>query len=228
MEKYYTDIVKQFYEVPGVVIKIKKGQFLFHEGAEAKYFFFVMKGQIRITKYVNTGKELSLRLTSKDSIIGELPLFQQKPIYIFNAIAEENSEVYAITFPVLEEYLNSNLHLAVDLLKMISEHMRKQHLKFRDLVLYGKKGALCSTLIRLCNSYGKKTKDGIVIEVVLTNQELANYSATARESLNRMLNELKKQEVIGYVGNYIIVKNIQYLRNEINCEMCDASICNIE
>lgn len=35
-------------------------------------------------------------------------------------------------------------------------HMRKQHSKFRDLLLYGKKGALYSTLIRLANSYGKR------------------------------------------------------------------------
>ena len=53
-------------------------------------------------------------------------------------------------------------------------HMRKQHSKFRDLLLYGKKGALYSTLIRLANSYGKETDGGILISVPLTNQELAN------------------------------------------------------
>ena len=97
-------------------------------------------------------------------------------------------------------------------------HMRKQHLKFRDLVLYGKKGALYSTLIRLANSYGMETDEGILISVPLTNQELANYSASARESLNRMLADLRKSGVIAMRGHLILIKDIDYLKEEIHCE----------
>ena len=96
------------------------------------------------------------------------------------------------------------------------------------MVLYGKKGALYSTLIRLSNSYGKEVDGGILITVPLTNQELANYSATARESLNRMLSELRKQNIIELRGNLIFIKDISYLRREIECENCGKEICNIE
>lgn len=41
--------------------------------------------------------------------------------------------------------------------------VNKQHTKFRDLLLYGKKGALYSTLIRLANSYGKEVDGGILM-----------------------------------------------------------------
>ena len=106
--------------------------------------------------------------------------------------------------------------------------MRKQHSKFRDLVLYGKKGALYSTLIRLANSYGKSVDEGILISVPLTNQELANYSATARESLNRMLSELRKKNVIELRDGLILIKDINFLKKEIQCENCGIEICNIE
>lgn len=107
-------------------------------------------------------------------------------------------------------------------------HMRKQHSKFRDLLLYGKKGALYSTLIRLANSYGKEMDGGILISVPLTNQELANYSATVRESLNRMLSELRKSDIIEYRGHLIFIKDIDYLKEAIQCENCGREICNIE
>ena len=97
-----------------------------------------------------------------------------------------------------------------------------------DLLLYGKKGALYSTLIRLANSYGKETDGGILISVPLTNQELANYSATARESLNRMLSELRKNGIIEYRGHLIFIKDIDYLKEAIQCENCGREICNIE
>ncbi len=97
-----------------------------------------------------------------------------------------------------------------------------------EKILYGKKGALYSTLIRLSNSYGEEVDGGILISVPLTNQELANYSATARESLNRMLGELRRNNVIEMRDGLIFIKNIEFLKQEIQCENCGKEICNIE
>lgn len=221
-------VTQQFLQLPGEKIQLEAGEFLFREGTRAKYFYFILSGQINIVKYAATGRELSLRLVSHNGIIGELPLYQENPVYIFNAIAKIHSEVYAIDFRMLEQYLSSQPKLAIDLLRLVSEHMRKQHSKFRDLVLYGKKGALYATLIRLSNSYGKIQPDGVLIPVVLTNQDLANYSATARESVNRMMRDLRLKNVIEYRQKYIFIKNLLYLREQINCENCGRQICNIE
>lgn len=220
--------VRHFYEIPGHVILLHKDEYLFHEGDEAKYFHIVRSGQIFITKYASSGRVLSLRLAARGSIIGELPLFDDNPVYIFNAIAQSTAEVYAIEFPVLQDYLTKKPHLAIDLLRIISAHMRKQHSKFRDLILYGKRGAFYSTLIRLANSYGKQEEDGVLISVPLTNQELANYSGTARESLNRMLSELRKEGVLEYRGHLLLIKDLDYLKQAIQCENCGKEICNIE
>ena len=221
-------MIRQFYEIPGKIINLKSGEYLFHEGDSAKYFYLVRSGQIFIMKYASSGRILALRLATHGSIVGELPLYEDNPTYIFNAVAQSASEVYAIEFPTLQNYLEKKPLLAVNLLKILGIHARKQHSKFRDLVLYGKKGALYSTLIRLSNSYGKEIDDGILITVPLTNQELANYSATARESLNRMLSELRRQGIIENRGNLIFIKDISYLRQEIECENCGKEICNIE
>ena len=220
--------IRQFYEIPGKIISLKSGEYLFREGDYAKYFYLVHSRQIFILKYASSGRVLSLRLATHGSIIGELPLYEKNPTYIFNAVAQSASEVYAIEFTTLHKYLEKKPLLAINLLKIIGIHMRKQHSKFRDLVLYGKKGALYSTLIRLANSYGKEIEDGILISVPLTNQELANYSATARESLNRMLSELKRNHIVENRGNLILIKDIEYLRREIECENCGKEICNIE
>lgn len=205
-------LVRHFYEIPGKVVMLHDGEYLFHEGDTARYFYIVR----------------SLRLASRGSLIGELPLYEKDPVYIFNAVAQSAAEVYAIEFPVLQSYLEKKPALAINLLKIMGAHMRKQHSKFRDLLLYGKKGALYSTLIRLANSYGKETDGGILISVPLTNQELANYSATARESLNRMLSELRKNGIIEYRGHLIFIKDIDYLKDAIQCENCGREICNIE
>lgn len=221
-------MIRQFYEIPGKIVALKSGEYLFHEGDHAKYFYFVRRGQIFITKFAESGRVLSLRLATRGSIIGELPLYEENPVYIFNAVAQSDSEVYAIEFPTLHSWLEKKPSLAINLLKIIGVHMRKQHSKFRDLVLYGKKGAIYSTLIRFANSYGQEIDNGILIKVPLTNQELANYSATARESLNRMLSDLRRQNVIEMRDGLIFIRDINFLKQEIQCENCGLEICNIE
>ena len=62
----------------------------------------------------------------------------------------------------------------------------------------------------------------------LTNQELANYSAIARESLNKMLSELRRQNIIEMRNGLILIKNMDFLKKEIQCENCGKEICNIE
>ena len=111
-------VIRQFYEIPGKIISLKSGEYLFHEGDTADYFYFVRSGQIFIMKYAESGRVLSLRLATKGSIIGELPLYEENPIYIFNAVAQIPSEVYAIEFPTLYSYLEKKLFLLSVSLKL--------------------------------------------------------------------------------------------------------------
>lgn len=110
----------------------------------------------------------------------------------------------------------------------MTDHFRKQHTKFRDLVLYGKKGALYSTLIRISNSYGVKVNGGILLDAPITHQELANFSSTSRESVTRELNYLKSKGIISFKGRKIIIHSLDYLKLKINCEGCPASYCVID
>ena len=126
-------LIRQLHEIPGKIVMLHDGEYLFHEGNPAKYFYIVRTGQIFITKYASSGRVLSLRLATRSSIIGELPLYESNPVYIFNAVAQSAAEVYAIEFPVLQAYLEKKQQLAVNLLKLIRAHMRKQHTKIRDI-----------------------------------------------------------------------------------------------
>ncbi len=209
-------------------VRLSKGAFLFQEGQEAKEMYILLAGKVQISKMNAEGKELTLRLCTHNDIVGELTLFTVDPRYLFNAKIVESGEAAAINLEDLERVLFNNSKLAYEYMKWMNDHIRKTITKFRDLVLNGKKGALYSTLIRLCNSYGVLRPDGIYIDVSLTNQELANYCGTARESVSRMLGELRDEGVISVERKKIIVHNLSFLKTEIDCENCPIEYCNIE
>ncbi|WP_373286629.1 Crp/Fnr family transcriptional regulator [Anoxybacteroides voinovskiense] len=209
-------------------LEIKKDTYLFREGEQAEEVYYIQSGKIQISKIAADGQELALRICSKGDIVGELTLFAEQAKYLLNAKVLEDGIVSCIQRDVLEKSLLENNKLALEFMKWMSDHFRKTQTKFRDLVLHGKKGALYSTLIRMCNSYGVMKENGILIDLQLTNQELANFCGTSREVVNRLLKDLREQGIISIKRGKITVHNLTYLRNEIDCEDCPPEICSID
>jgi CRP-like cAMP-binding protein len=210
------------------VRKIEKGTFLYQEGSDAKEVFIIQSGKVQISKITSDGRELTLRLCSTGELIGELSMFCPSSKYVLNAKVVESGEVAVIYKDELERRLETDSSLALEFMKWESLQNRKTQTKFRDLVLNGKKGALYSTLIRLSNSYGKQTDTGIMIDLPMTNQELANFCGTSREVVNRMLSELRKNHTLSIEKGIITIHDLNYLKKEISCENCPIDICNIE
>jgi CRP-like cAMP-binding protein len=220
--------IKELFRFADRKFKSEKGSFLFQEGMLAEELYIVISGKVQISKITSDGRELSLRICGENDICGELTLFTDNPRYLLSAMVLEEGEIVAIKKDVIECEIFQNSKLAFEFMKWMSDHFRKTQTKFRDLVLNGKRGALFSTLIRMSNSYGIPKGNEILIDLPLTNQELANFCGTSRESTNRILSELKKDKIISVKKGKISILNLQYLKNEIDCENCPAVYCSIE
>ncbi|MGP4081775.1 Crp/Fnr family transcriptional regulator [Pseudalkalibacillus sp. R45] len=208
-----------------VEYKVQKGTFLFAEHETANKIYFVRDGQIKITKTSEDGKELMFHLFQKGDLIGELGTAET---HSFSGKATMDSVIEVIYRKDLETILSSNGKAALEFIKWMDLMNRITSSKLRDLLLYGKNGALCSTLIRLSNSFGKVGKDGISICIKLTNTELAELIGTSRETVNRMLASLKKTKVIDFDSHgYLRILDLDYLRMECRCEDCPIEVCRI-
>lgn len=220
--------LQDFIQVARYTRKIEKGNYLFQEGQKAEELFVVLNGKIQISKMVPDGRELTIRMCSTGELIGEMPLFCASPKYMLDAKIVEDGEVAVIHKCDLEEKLSKDHSLSLQFMKWLNGQLLRNQTKFRDLILHGKKGALYSTLIRLCNSYGIVREHGIVIDHPLTNQEIANFCGTSREVANRLLSELRKINIISIDKGIITIHNLMFLRDEIDCEDCPIDICKID
>ncbi|MBT2571071.1 Crp/Fnr family transcriptional regulator [Planococcus sp. ISL-110] len=210
------------------VKELKKDSYLFREGDAIGGVFIIRSGKIRIEKVTPNGRELTLKICGPGQMVGEVTIFSEAPKYMLDARAIEDTICLYISINDLEEALLSNGRLSMAFMKWMGIDQQKTQTKFRDLLLHGKKGALYSTLIRLSNSYGVQTEKGILIDMVLTNQELANFCGMTREVVNRMLNDLKKRGVVTLFEGKILLHDIEHLKVETNCENCPIYLCKID
>ena len=219
----------QLFQLHGLSFKIEKDSHIFQEGERAEDIFFIKEGTVQISQQTESGKELTIRICSKGTIIGENAMFCHINYHSTTAIATQHTELLALSNNKLEMLITEHPNLLVDYLKWVQVENIKNQTRMRDLVMHGKKGALFSTLIRLANTYGQVQDDrSIFINSSLTNTEIANLCGTSREMINRMLNDLKKHHIISFTKGYITILDLEFLKKEIECAHCPLIICRID
>ncbi|CCF13295.1 Crp/Fnr family transcriptional regulator [Brevibacillus laterosporus] len=208
--------------------KFAAGSVLFMDGDKADHLYLIESGQLKLTKTTTDGKELTLQVFSDGELVGVPGLFEESLSYNTTASMLQAGEVNIIPRQSLERLLLKNGMFCAEFLRWMGIMNRRIQSKFRDLLLNGKIGALYSTLIRLSNSYGEPHEKGIYITLALTNRDLAQFIGLTRESVNRMLSDLKKQDVIeqNSQGN-ILIKDLTFLKDAICCDDCPNEICQI-
>ncbi|WP_243735139.1 Crp/Fnr family transcriptional regulator [Paenibacillus turpanensis] len=222
---------EQFQRLESVMYarKFQANTTLFWEGDPADKLFYVKSGQVKIYKTTEDGKELILYILQKGDLFGELGGLSHLH-YSFNAVVTKDADIGVVQTADLEVLIYQNGEFAVDFMKWMGLTHRTTQSKFRDLLLYGKPGALASTLVRMSNSYGQPHKNGVKINVKLTNTELAQFIGTTRESVNRLLSGLKDEGVIDYDKNHIVICNLTQLKCIAGCPSfpaCPKEVCRI-
>lgn len=221
--------IHALFEQFGTNLKVDKDRPVFLEGESAEDVYLIKTGTVRISKDTESGKMLTLRITGNNTFIGETSIFCETIYHSVSANAIETTQLLVLPRTTLEKYLSDCSSLMMEWIQVMQMHSLKNETRFRDLLLHGKKGALLSTLIRLTNTYGIKQEDGsILIDYAMTNQELANFCATSREVVNRILNDLKKKDVLSLDKGMITIHDLQFLRTEVECDNCPLHICRID
>src|SRR5262249_35826798 len=135
--------------------------------------YFIKRGRIKITKSSDEGRQFILYMHQEGDMFGQIDPFRQS-LQVFNAEVIEECIIGVILQKDLEVLLWQHGELAVEFMKWMGLVHRMTQTKFRDLMMFGKHGALCSLVIRLTNSYGIEQDGQVCITKKLTHTELAD------------------------------------------------------
>lgn len=210
--------------------KVAKGTNLFWEGDEADKLYFIIAGQVKLLKSNEDGKDLIISILQKGDLIAQFNGLGHS-VFGFSAETLSSAEVGVIFRKELEELLVDHGDMALKFMYWLGLNNQIIESKLRDMLLYGKTGALASTLIRASNSYGVPGLDGsIYIQIKLTNTELGEMIGCTRESVNRMLSDWKNEGIVEMEAGRIIIRDLAALREHCKCPeapLCPAQVCRL-
>lgn len=203
----------QLAEVMSSIIrrKYKKGQIVFFEGDVSDKFYIINGGKIKIFKYTKEGKEQILYILSEGDFIGYLSLLK-KGKFDFNAEALEDVNVCMLTKDDFDKLVKKTPEISLRILENLHDRLVSLENLVQTLSTKDIETRIAGILINFAKEFGREDAKGIVIEMPLSREEMANYIGVTRETMSRKLSSMEDDGVIELIGNKkIVIKDMRLL-----------------
>jgi len=198
-------------KVSAIVVQkaYKKGELLFAEGSRGDTLFVLVKGKVKLFKEAKiggriTGETKIFEIISEGEFLGEMSLLNQVP-RCASAAALEDCWIYQIQKKNFNDILMKKPEIALSILGVVSQRLRQADTHIQDITFRNIPGRLANFLLKLADKFGKPTKQGPMINVRLTQQELAQAVGTSRVYTSKYISAFKKEGSIAVSKGKIII-----------------------
>lgn len=184
----------------------KKKDDIFTEGDAPEWFYIVSTGKIKVTKISHEGKEIILEIISPHDIFGGVAVLRNFP-YPANAVAMEDSEVVKISRKNLMRLVDRFPNLMYCIALQLGDRMKSSYDSLKNIALERVEARIAALLLKLSNKVGHETNEGLVIDMRLTKQDVADMVGTTVETSIRTFSKFKKDGLLTDTDGKIIIKD---------------------
>jgi CRP-like cAMP-binding protein len=189
-----------------LIVNFKRGENICKQGTEVTHALYLAKGSVKI--YVEgNNKNLILEIINQSKYIGLQSLFGNK-FYNYTITALEDSQICMINSTLILNLAQSNVGYLFELTRTISESANYVFKKIVDINQKQLRGRMADILLYFSEEIFKTSS----FELKLSRRELAEYSSMSMENAVRILNEYKRDGIIGIDGKVFTIIQPDILR----------------
>lgn len=208
---YLTDEELSRFSFRPQVLLYKKGDRIFSFDDKADFMYIILEGFIKISTYLSDGREQILYIYGEDDFVGAHNLLTHES-YLYEARALTNARLLIISKIDFDNILKNNNKVLVKILDQSFRRIRRSEELIDRLSTQNADMKVAKLLLDLADDVGIVKKDGVLVEIHLSREELGSYSGIVRETLSRKLSSFEKMGLIEVIGrSKILIKNMKAL-----------------
>jgi CRP/FNR family cyclic AMP-dependent transcriptional regulator len=184
------------------------GAVLFVEGQMPRGAFVLCSGKVKLSTTSREGKVLILKMATPGEALG-LSAVISGTCYELTAETAGPCQVNFIERDALTKLLDKHGELGLHSAQALSNEFQSAYRDIHDLVLARSSAGKLAKLL-LSWTTGRDKENGaceIRIRSSLTHEEMAQMIGSSRETVTRLLSELKKKELIRLEGSTLVIRN---------------------
>jgi CRP/FNR family transcriptional regulator, cyclic AMP receptor protein len=183
--------------------KYAKGATIYRRGESGDSLMVVLSGRIKISNTTADAREVILNFLGVGDVNGEIAALDRRE-RTADAVALEDCEVFTVYARDLVPTLTAHPEAMLDIINILCDKLRSASAIIEDNTLE-MRGRTAKGLLRLCQQHGRTGKDGVRLQLAVSQRELGSYLGVSRANVSRQLGELRDANVIRIDGTQITI-----------------------
>lgn len=191
----------------------KKGEYIYLPDEFSDKIFFLTEGRVKIGTYAESGKEITKAILSKGEVFGELAMVGETTRRDF-AIAMEETMVCIMSVEEMKSMMREHNGLSLFMMKVMGSRVLEMEQRLESLVFKDSRTRIIEFLKNLAAKRGQRVGYEMLVRKFLTHQEIANLTATSRQTVTTVLNELRNKNILIFNRRRLLIRDMDKLAAE--------------
>jgi CRP-like cAMP-binding protein len=172
-----------------------KGDRVFGEGDPSDLFSVVVSGRVKIVKMTPAGKDVILEIFGTGDPFGAVAAYEGRP-FPASAIALEDTVCLLTPRSAFFGLLEQHPSLVRGLLLGLTQRLVELTNRLTEMTGGRVEARIARLFLKLADSMGRRSADGITIPMALSRQELADLTGTTIETCIRIMSRWGKDDIV--------------------------------
>lgn len=192
-----------------------KSEYIYLPNDESDKIYLITEGRVKIGNYADSGKEITKAILEKGELFGELAIVGEGKRRDY-AYAVEKVEVCCLSLEDVKSLLKDHSSFSIFFMRLIGSRALELEKRLESLVFKDSRSRIVEFLLEMIEKKGQRVGYEWVIRKFLTHQEIANLTATSRQTVTTVLNELRNNEIITFDRKRLLIRDLDKLKAEMD------------
>ena len=183
------------------------GEEIYAKGAPGQSMMVVLRGAAKMSSVSLDGKEIVFNIMHPGESFGEIAILDGKERSA-DAVAMSNCELLVVNrrdfLPMLEKHAD----ICMTLLVILCQRLRQTSEQVEDILFRDLEARIAKNLLHLAETSGLVSKEGLSVDLHLSQRELGNIAGGSRESVNKHLQAWHRAGWIDLSKGSIVIRDI--------------------
>ncbi len=180
----------------GRIYEVVPGEFFFHQGEDSTMLYIILSGRVKLPQITPDGNQVIVDYFGPGEGLGIVMALNELP-YPLSAEAIEPCTAVGWSRETMLALMKDNAQLAINGMNMVGRRFTQMQNRFQELATQRVEQRVARALVRLVRQFGRRTADGVIIDISISREDLAQMTGTNLYNVSRILS---KWESGGYIA----------------------------
>jgi len=184
----------------------QKGDYIYIPEDSSTYIYFLIRGYVKLGTYSGNGKENTRTIVRPSEVFGELSVADEQKRTEFAKASTDNVIIRAMYKADMQYLMQTVPGLSLKIAKLMAYRLIRIEKRVEEFMFKDARTRIIDMLREISNKNSANTGDNIMANHQLTHQDIGNLTATSRQTVTTILNQLKTENLIYYKRNNLVIR----------------------